>query len=98
MFDIYLKKLQELQLKTLDTPVNIEIATKYDEEDHYPWAAITVTTQRWYTETKYNGEYLAIHIYSNMYGSDERNEKHLEIAYEKISRFVEELLKNIDTF
>lgn len=47
MIEKYLRKLQELQLRTMGTQVCMQIQNRWDKEAGEPWLAITVYHEDW---------------------------------------------------
>lgn len=93
MIENYLKKLQELQLKTVGTPVCIQIQTRWDKEGSEPWLSITVYHEDWLDS---DGEKVELYLATTMheYKDDtlKEVEAHMSGRYDAVKEFVEKLL------
>jgi len=100
MIEDYLKKLQELQLNTLNTLVNIDIQTRYEIGDKEPWLCITVTIEGYHTQAfkvvPVESVYLAEQMYGRMDEDEEEREAHQAAVYAKIEKFVKDKLEALN--
>lgn len=92
MIENYLKKLQALQLRTVGTPVCMQIQTRWDKEGNEPWLAITVYHEDWLTS---DGEkedlYLATTMHEYKDDTFREVEAHMSQVYDTVKEFVEKL-------
>ncbi len=96
MIQDYLKKLQQLQLETINSGIIIDIKTLYDREENYPWLVISVFTDAAGTDLD-KDNYLSVHMYGDMYKDDAENERHQAEVYAKVETFVKgHLSKKVD--
>lgn len=94
MIEKYLRKLQELQLRTMGTQVCMQIQNRWDKEASEPWLAITVYHEDWldaddddlYLRTSISGR--------NDIGGYTRGEIEAQNlrSYNSVEAFVEKLL------
>lgn len=100
MIEDYLKKLQELQRDTLNTGINIYIATRYDYENKYPWLSVTVTLEGWTSDAfksiPYDMKYLAAQMYGRMHEDEKDREAHQAAVYARIEKFVKDKLEALN--
>lgn len=100
MIEDYLKKLQELQLDTLNTLVNIDIKTRYDTKDKYPWLSVTVSIEGYHTQAFKVVPIEFVHFSDQMYGGMHKDEKareaHQAAVYAKIEKFVKDKLEELN--
>lgn len=91
MISEYLEKLQDLQRKSLGTNIQIEIETRYDEVDKYPWLIVCVSLNGWtkMEDVPREQRILSLQIYGNMYGEEELNEQHQAERYDRIVKWLE---------
>lgn len=100
MIKDYLKKLQQLQLDTINTLVNISICTHYDIKEKYPWLDITVTIEGYHTQAfkvvPIESVYMHEQMYDSMYKTKKENEEHQAAVYAKIEKFVNKELEALN--
>lgn len=93
MIENYLKKLQELQSKTLGTPVRFWLHTHFDDDAKEPFLCITVMGPEWGKESESDdSQYLSTHLYQWNESSEEENEASQAKVYASIEAFVNNLL------
>ena len=94
MIEKYLKKLQELQLRTVGTQVCMQIQNRWDKEASAPWLVVTVFHEDW-LDADDDDLYLraSIHEWSNIgdYTLEETEVQNLR-SYNSVEAFVEKLL------
>ena len=97
MIQDYLKKLQQLQLDTIDTLVNIDICTHYDIAAKHPWLSITVTIEGYHTQAfkvvPSEFVYMSEQMYDGMKNTEKETEEHQADVYARIEKFVNEKLE-----
>lgn len=96
MIENYLKKLQELQLRTMGTQVCMMIQNRWDKEAGEPWLAITVYHEDWLDADDDDDDlYLRTSIYEwcdiGDYTLEETEVRNLR-CYNSVEAFVEKLL------
>lgn len=91
MIENYLKKLQELQCKTLGTPVHFWLRTHFDDDSKEPFLCITIMGPGWCDESD-NSQYLDIRLYQWSESTEEENETSQAKVYANIEAFVNNLL------
>ena len=95
MIEKYLRKLQELQCKTLGTPVRFWLHTHFDDDAKEPFLCITVMGPEWGKESENesgDSQYLSVHLYQWNESSEEENEAAQAKVYASIEAFVNNLL------
>lgn len=85
MIEKYLRKLQELQLRTMGTQVCMQIQNRWDKEASEPWLAITVYHEDW-LDADDDDLYLRTSI------SERSTEAQNLRSYNSVEAFVEKLL------
>lgn len=93
MIEKYLRKLQQLQLRTLGTPVSMQVQTRWDRGDSEPWLVITVYHEDWVAHDGRDDDlYLAAQLYQRGYCTQKENNEQQLAAFNSIKEFVEKLL------
>lgn len=85
MIEKYLKKLQELQLRTVGTQVCMQIQNRWDKEASEPWLVVTVFHEDW-LDADDDDLYLRASIHER--STEARNLR----SYNSVEAFVEKLL------
>ena len=93
MIEKYLRKLQELQLRTLGTPVCMQIQTRWDKEGSEPWLTILVYHEDWLeSDGERDDLYLSTQMHERKDDPLREVEDHMSRRYDTVKEFVEKLL------
>lgn len=93
MIEKYLRKLQELQLRTVGTPVSIQIQNRWDKEGGEPWLSILVYHEEWLeSDGERDDLCLSTQICERKDDTLREIEAHMSQRYNSVKEFVEKLL------
>lgn len=93
MIEKYLRKLQELQLRTVGTPVCMQVQTRWDKEGSEPWLTILVYHEEWLeSDGERDDLYLSTQMHERKDDTLREVEAHMSQRYNSVKEFVEKLL------
>lgn len=93
MIEKYLRKLQELQLRTVGTPVCMQVQTRWDKEGGEPWLTILVYHEDWLeSDGERDDLCLSTQMHERKDDTLREVEIHMSLRYDTVKEFVEKLL------
>lgn len=93
MIENYLRKLQELQLRTVGTPVCMQVQTRWDKEGSEPWLTILVYHEEWLeSDGERDDLYLSTQMHERKDDTLREVESYMSLHYDTVKEFVEKLL------
>lgn len=88
----FLTRLQELQLATLETNVNMNIHTRYSNAKNRPWLAVFASTEEMTEDNEFVGYCSCTFSYYDFQTPDANRER-LEKEYNTIEEFINKYKK-----
>lgn len=88
----FLTRLQELQLATLETNVNMNIHTRYSNAKNRPWLAVFASTEEMTEDNEFVGYCSCTFSYYD-FQTPEENFERLEKEYNTIEEFINKYKK-----